>query len=696
MPRKHYLAVVLLLLSGVVYAAPYTYPPGFDANAAAGATNGDVRAYAGDAESINNNLTRPVMSSDQMTTFNGANFSAQMACPSSTAFLEILIAPGASGDISTITVSQDIDVDGAIDQVYTSPIHMSGICANGMISCDPGTWNNCQAYRWETNVAGELSLNSVSLDALGGCYCVNNHCGSNLVMSNLSTVLSDFGGGAVAALSAFNPLFTVSKVEVTGPVINYYGQDMGNCGQMGTATQAQYYSNPAQMATDTTAALTQNLVLPNSTVNPTGTVSVNPLYQTVSTSLAAQENDRQMFSCNVTRNIILDEVTINDIIGYNGGAGGLTTCGTDCLDMTLGTVGDNYWSGTCSLNEHNVSYWVYRPDRIVSATLIRARFDDHIQVSENGQWIWAHDAGWTDLSATSYPPGTFWWPAGVPRCERSTSWDVWPYVDFTPIITASTGAHNFKIRVAVAGGGEGYAYARIMLDTGCRIGSEYEVNNCLTYESDPNCVLVEENVDGVWTYQNYNPTGLTPVNSIQTISGTMCSMNLDRPWWLKQRTYLCPTTMSYSFDDVYDRVATIRDSSQASGFTNYDDYRLDESTGAWVNEVGMTMDAPTVPSMGSCMQACKTRKPRVGNDVAGLGSSGCTTPGGCMQNNNTHYDFFYHECDSNGGCPLEPGEELLKACQCINDFAESTAIMQSMRLAARDMICTSGTPVSLP
>jgi len=723
--------VILCAVMGASHAAPYTYPP-FDGAAAAGTTNSEVRAYAGDANSINNNLSRPVMSSEQMTTFNGNTFNAQMACPSSTSFLEIFIAPSATGDIITTTVSQDIDVDGNIDQVYTSPVPISGICANGVISCDVGTWNNCSSYQWQTTAIGELTLVPVALSTLGGCYCVNNHCGNNLVMTNISSVLSDFGGGAVAALAAFNPLFTVSKVEVNGPVINYYGQDMGNCGLMGSATQQQYYNNPAQLSADIPTAMNQDLLVPNATENPTGTVSLGPLHQTVSTSLAAQQNDQQMFSCDLAREILLDEVTIDDIITYNGGAGGITACGTDCLDLTLGTVGNNYWNGSCALREHDVSFWVNRPDRIISATVTRARFDDHIQISDNNNFVWAHRGDWTDLTPLTviprprsvFPPGTgFWtdqyfsatnpaivdtnmagctetapgtWDCDIGWCERSTDWDVWPAADFTPQITATTGAHNFKIRVATAGRGEGYAHARVMLDTGCRMDSEYINNSCITYEENPECVLMEENVDGVWTYRNYNPTGLSPLPSTETIPGIACSMDFERPWWVKQRTYLCPTTMSYNFADVYDRVATIRDSAQTSGFTNYDDYRLDETTGAWVNESGMTLESPQVPTMGTCTQACKTRTPREGTDVAGLGSSGCTTPGDCMQNQNLHYDFYYHECDTNNGCPIGAGEELVQACQCINEFAESAAIMQSMRMASRDMICTSGTPLPMP
>lgn len=678
----------VIMLIGSANAAPiptYSYPSGFDAEGAAGTTNGQVRTYTGSDGDINNNLSRPLMSSEQMTAFDGTPFNSQLACPSTVSFLELFAVPGGTGDITTLTVKQDLDTDGTTDRVYNIPVPVSGVCANGVLSCDPGTWNRCQAYKWDALATGELSLVPGPLSDLGGCYCINNHCGSNLVMSNLPKVLGDIGGGAANVMAKVNPLFTISRVDVAGPVIQYYGQDAGDCGFFGSTNQTQFYSNPTSMPTATSSATSTGVVLPNSTTNPTGTVTISSMYDLLSRSTAATSEPRQLFNCTVDRTITLDEVTLNDIIAYNGGSGGIMACGQGCLQLVLGTVGNNYWSGTCGLYQHDVSFWVQRPDRVISATLMNARFDDHIQVSMDGSLIWAHASGWTDLSSTSYPPGTSWW-RGTPYCERSTSWNINPGVDFTSAI-AVAGAHNFKIRVAVAGGGEGYAYAQVLVNESCIANPEVVVNQCTAYESDPACVLVEETVDGVATYSNYNPTGLTPLPTQQTITGTSCSINETRPWWHKERTYLCPTGSTYSFNNVYDRVATIQDSATLTG---YDDYRLNESTGSWQIETGQTLSTPTVPTVGVCTQACKTRKPIAANDAAGLG------PTQDMRNANKSYEFFYHECDTSGACPMGAGEELLEACQCIDDFAEATAIMQSMRMAGRDMICTSGAPVSLP
>jgi hypothetical protein len=89
------------------------------------------------------------------------DFKAQLTETSSDAFLEVLIQPGPAGDIGTLTVRQDTDFDDAMDASYTSPVIASGVCANGIISCSPGTWYNCRFYRWQANPDSSVYLSEV-------------------------------------------------------------------------------------------------------------------------------------------------------------------------------------------------------------------------------------------------------------------------------------------------------------------------------------------------------------------------------------------------------------------------------------------------------------------------------------------------------------------------------------------------------
>lgn len=642
-----------------------TYSPTTDANS----TNSSVETYTGSGNDINNNLARPLLSTDQMKTFSGTNFSSQIACPATNSFLELFIAPGPSGDITTAIIQQDLDNDGVFDYMFTVPVPISGVCANGIISCNPGTWTGCQAYSWQAGVGKQVSLAATGLSGVGGCYCVNNDCGTGLVMANINNVLGDLGGGATAKVAQIDPLNAISRVDVSGTTINYYGQDVGNCGMSGVADQTSYYSNASQLLTDGANA---------AALAPPGSA-----WDVVSTSSAASESSFSLYTCSVTRNITLDEVGLSDIIQFNGGTGVIQPCGPGCASITIGTTAQIGNAGqACRFWEKNLSIYSARPDRITGAVLKNVLYDD-----------WARYF----VSSALYHEGVGpWFSATEPTsaaaagfgCEVRGGRNITLNADLTALFTAG-GPVDFKVQNASGGSyGYAYAYAEVYFDETCRAQPDTVINTCSTYEVDPECSLEEEIVDGTYTYQNYNPTGLSPLPSTQNIIGTSCILPQTRNWWVKNRTYKCNTGTTYNFDQVYQRKDTVSNSATP---TDYTDYKLDKTTGSWGTVTGNTMTSPSaMPTVGACTQACKTRKPRNANDVAGMGTTQS------QRNATTTYDFFYHECDATSACPMGPGEALVEPCQCMDEFGEATAIMQSMRLAGRDLICTSGTLTPLP
>lgn len=608
--------------------------------------------HAGSVEDIQNNITNPLMTSDQMTTPDGTNFNAQLGCSANASFLEIFSAVGGSGDLTTLMIQQDTTMDGSYDRVWTPSIHVSGVCGNGIVSCDMGTWNNCQAYTWEVINNHELAFAAAPMWEMGGCYCVNNHCGSGLVINNYERVLSDLGGGAAAALGANNPYYAISNVTVSVPTISYQGQQTASCAS-GPANLSQYASNPNNFSADAFS-----------------TAATNNAYQLITTSSAATQDNSTYQTCEIRRNVVLDEITLNDIIDYDSGTGMVTPCGPACLQLTLGQVGDNYWSGSCAYYEHNVAFNILRPDRINQATLINAKWDDWIQVWANNQHIW------------NGPYGTWTGTGGVPgSCELGTSWNQNPNVDFTSALS-SAGIVNFRIRVEVTGGGEGYAYAQINVDTSCQLEPDYITNSCNVYAQNPDCDLVEENVDGVLTYENYSATGLIPIEQTQTIVGSSCSVPVTRDWFVKNRTYRCKSNSNYDFTDALERQAYVTDNATTT--TYQDRVKNPDNSYTVTNGSMQTLNEVVVEP---CTQVCKTRRLRPANDVAHTGV--------VMDDRSTAntWDFFYHECDSNNACPLGTGEQVVKSCGCIDEWTEAATIMQVMRMSGGDVICTSGTPV---
>jgi hypothetical protein len=92
---------------------------------------------------------------------------------------------------------------------------------------------------------------------------------------------------------------------------------------------------------------------------------------------------------------------------------------------------------------------------------------------------------------------------------------------------------------------------------------------------------------------------------------------------------------------------------------------------------------PARGSVNACEPVCKTRAPRVNTGASPAGVVAA------QQNNPAGYDVFYHSCSADNVCPIEVGEELVSGCGCLDDFPEAVVMMQTVRLAGADMVCTA-------
>ena len=92
---------------------------------------------------------------------------------------------------------------------------------------------------------------------------------------------------------------------------------------------------------------------------------------------------------------------------------------------------------------------------------------------------------------------------------------------------------------------------------------------------------------------------------------------------------------------------------------------------------------PDRGSVPACEPICKTRAPKANSEVAIDGVVGA------KQNDPAGWDIFYHACTGDKQCPTGPSEEIVSACGCLDDFPEAVAMMQTVRLAGADLVCTS-------
>ena len=138
------------------------------------------------------------------------------------------------------------------------------------------------------------------------------------------------------------------------------------------------------------------------------------------------------------------------VISHVRGPYNIQSCGTGCMQLWIGRVGDNYWGGSCAIYQENTVVEVLRPEAVTSAVLEYAKWDDYMQVWLNESKVWQGPNG-------NFPPET----GGA--CELSTSWERNPGTDLTSHFQQA-GELDFKIRVSVTGGGEGYGRIRIYYD----------------------------------------------------------------------------------------------------------------------------------------------------------------------------------------------------------------------------------------
>lgn len=146
------------------------------------------------------------------------------------------------------------------------------------------------------------------------------------------------------------------------------------------------------------------------------------------------------------------------ILKHHSGPYNILPLDEDSINVWIGTIGDNYWVGSCAIYEQVNEFVVVNPAAIKKVTLTYAKWDDYMQ-------IWIGKAGleqkvWSGPN-NNFPPET----AGP--CELNTSWVQNPNIDITNQFLSAISEGDvvrFKIRVSVTGGGEGFARLQIDYD----------------------------------------------------------------------------------------------------------------------------------------------------------------------------------------------------------------------------------------
>lgn len=635
----------LVLVAALALPAPLLAQTAQDrAHAAAAA----ARAKSADSDALLGHYVTPGLAGQPIATVDSSRtFTPNLACQKSATLLELLAQPNATGDIGTLSISRDSDLDGRFDEALTVPVPTSGICANGIISCTPGSWDACRFFRWDTSAAGSLKLSQVELTDLAGCYCVNNSCGSNLVWGNMASILKDLGGGVVGALTTADPRIGVAQAAIDGPIIRYTGAQTTSCTAQPRIGATAYKGNPGAMASDAY-----------------GAAQTSSVFQALSASSTGTGTSHVIKSCAINRQIAQEEVTAEMIIDRV--SGGYATYAADPGSRTfvMGSPTDNSLTGgSCTLIDFHMTLRVKDAQRLQRVLLTRFGGDDWAQIRIDGELVGSGPDGWT---GSGPPPG---------KCEKKSAFYVDPNLDLTAKLTQ--GDHDIWLRVAVADGGEAYAAIEATVDAGCKT-SEQLVDTCSGYAADDKCRLDDEEVDGVTTYRNGVKTGLSPLPQTRLIGTGACATQISRAFFERQRRYACTVDLGAAPQPDLSRGAYIIDHSTETLLAD----RVKHADGS-ESLTTRNFSLPVLGSVNACEPICKTRKPQLNAAAAPDGVTGA------KQTDPIGWDSFYHACQDSNVCPAGEGEELVQGCGCIDDFPEAVVMMQTVRLGGADMVCTS-------
>lgn len=635
--------VVATALATLLVAIPAWAGPIEDrAQAAASAS----RAKSGDSDALLTNYLTPGLAGQPVTTVDSkTSFTPNIACQKTATLMEVLVQPNATGDLGLVRISRDTDFDGIVDTNGALPVPVSGICANGVISCDPGSWNQCHYFRWDIDAARAIKLTEVDMPALAGCYCLNNSCGSNLAWGNMTSVLKDLGGGMIGALTTADPRIGVAQALINGPSIRYVGAQATACASDPTLSQTGYRANPGILAGDASSAASGSSVFQALMGSPIGLGTV-----------------QETRACIVERQVDIEGATIDDIISRVAG-GYATIFGPGSVDFQLGSPAyHSLEGGNCRLFDFRMTINVGDPDRLISASISQVTFDDWMQIRVDGRLVAADPASWT---SGGNPPG---------NCERGATWYAYPPVDLKPLLTR--GNHEIWLRIAVGNQGEALATLHAEVDESCK-SSEQLVDTCGALAGNPKCQIANEVVDGVQTFRGGANTGLRPLPQTRIVGNGACAIQLTRDFFRKDRSYKCQLDTGTVPAPDLSRGAYIIDHSTETVLAD----RLRQKDGSYA-ETSQGFGLPDRGSVPACEPVCKSRAPRASTGAAPAGIVAA------LENAPNGYDTFFHACSADNVCPLGAGEELVSGCGCLDDFPEAVVMMQTVRLAGADLVCT--------
>ena len=611
---------------------------------AAISTGNTIRNTWTTKEAFANNVTKPITTGQTpVYTLDGTRSAfVKIACPSTSKLFEVLIQPGPTKDLNFVQVSIDSNLDGTLDltQKYLGPI--SGICANGFVSCDAGTWNDCKWYEWYYD-GTTLDAVTSTPGKLGGCFCINAGCTPGTIMQMRGQILETLGSGISGALARIKPGSAATRAHIDGFLISYFGQNAGDCttysisgGAVGNPADA--FGNPAlldTMASDTQAAhsadpdsmynlLSNSIAFTNRTTN-TCVMERDAYYDSSTCSVVQTEtnNCNTLASnpdCSLQEEVAYD-INGNSVVTYqNYTSTGISVVST-CKSFDPSTFGSADVNMCLALGKVKTDGGCTIP------------YSCSTTVFSGGEWL-------CSLS-----------PTGANSCGDVFDYSICGQVDFSwnipddpcEMITID----GVVIRDYCPGHSSGTTpdSGSMSHDSGSST-----INFHMTLNNTDAC--------------NGWAGGSVVVHLVPDIPDEVC-----HDWWKVQRTYTCNTGTTMEPD--ISRANQVAESVKESGASS------------WSYDDGGTRTLHLeVKSDSGCIEACKL----VADDRRSTATSYMTSK--TYRQDPTSRLYIYRTC-VNGVCPVESGETIVTDCSCLEEFGLAYGMMETLRQAAADQVCST-------
>ncbi len=699
---------------------------------------------------VNTHMFTPLMSDTPMTTLDGStSFNARLVCSGPTKFMEIFVQPSPSGDLVNIIVTQDLDLNGSMDYTYAVPFPVSGVCGNGVISCTPGTWSNCQAFKWTSDETGKASLAVTAFTNLGGCYCINSSCGSNLVWNNLPVVLRSLGGGAVGGIQTGNSRMAISDVQVEGTLARYFGQNTRNCSTV-TASDSnveQYYYAPAAVESNVTAAVAAQSSDPSSLYSLMYNAYQNTPQsevRTCSITRSAMPKWNEQYECYSEETVNdhcqaldddpecqLRDESVDGVVVFRNFAGTGLVPQPSCITLTdtmsgsceytcpvnpvIPCTGDppvwtdgestydcqtfnpvaSYWGGWSGnlylRGEGNRLLFGYAyPEDVCPLGDFPCLYDESSGrlYCDNGsysEWCRTEDK-FTESGGIEYLPGIeVWGSASISYWRQFSALGDGPGVD--PQGKAYDSAMHLYLTYA------GGSYAGTIYYRGIKVLAQD--NTGWGYAG-----TVAVTSLGAWdlsqSYVVFHGVGYG--SGVVRYSPYVCPIPggsgcMGNPGYCNKTCEIEVCRDWWRKDRTYlcraqgVEFSEIRQRSK----TIKESAAMSSSDLYYRDYVDGAYSDHTLSASGTYSASTDVcamackTKKLIRNTETTLVSNRTQ-----YVTNPEGYEFFYKSC-VNGVCPLDEGESVVKDCQCINEFSEASVVMQALRMGGSDFICSSGT-----